>query len=353
MVKVKGNIRVVALHPKEWSSGLYKVPGIEVKHTEIGGPIPRRMNGAVSYDGIGQVLTEEGFENLRELVTSFQPHILLFGIHIGFTAFHLKKLKARCRFIKFVMHYTDQRPSVSKFIKAHKDMIDVLLITNQDKADYDLYRKSQIVRVDTFFDGVSPIEYYPKPTKIKYDVFFGGNNFWGLNRILENRRMNHPAPWIRKFTGAKFREDFILEVNDCFNLVIRGENGWDDFKEILNLQPMTFHPDYLSSLREAKINLNTINVKRYGLLTRRFFRTMASGRLFLTEYCDGLESHFKNHEHLVWFNGIEEGLDLIKYYLDHDGERERIASKGRKEILLKHTFETRLQQFEKLARKYL
>jgi len=350
---IKGKIRVVALHPKEWGSGLYKVDGIEVKHVEIGGNIPRRVNGNISYDGIGQVVTDEGFDNLRKTVTQFQPHILLFGIHIGFTSQHLKKLKARCRFIKFWMHYTDQRPSVSKFIKEHEDLIDVLLITNSDQRDFDLYQKSDISIVDTFFDGVSPREYYPLPIQAKYDVFFGGNNFWGLNRILEGRKVNHPAPWIRKFTGAKFREDIILEINDCFDLIVRGENGWDDYKDVLNLQPMTFHPNYLRSLREAKINFNTINVRRYGLLTRRFFRAIASGRLFMTEHCDGLENHFTNHKHLVWYRGVEECLDLIKYYLDHDNEREKIAANGRKEILAKHTFEIRLQEFEKLARKYL
>lgn len=349
----KGLIRVVALHPKEWASGLYKVKGIQVKHTEIGYPKPTRINGNISYDGIGQKVTEEGFDRLRELVTEFQPHILLFGIHIGFNASHLKKLKARCRFIKFFMHYTDQRPSVSKFIKAHEDLIDVLLITNSDQKDFGLYQRAGINTVDTFFDGVSPKEYYPLSVKAKYDVFFGGNNFWGLNRILEGKRVKHPAPWIRKFSGAKFREDMILEINECFKLIVRGETGWEGQKNILNLQPPTFHPNYLHSLREAKININTINVRRYGLLTRRFFRSMAAGRLFMTEYCEGLENTFENHKHLVWYRGIEEGLDLIKYYLDHDSEREKVAANGRKEILAKHTFEIRLKEFEKLARIYL
>ena len=35
------------------------------------------------------------------------------------------------------------------------------------------------------------------------------------------RNKNNLAPWIKKFTGAQFREEFLLEASDMFNVVIR------------------------------------------------------------------------------------------------------------------------------------
>ena len=345
-------LKIIATHPRDWAHGGYKLKDIEVRHVELGGKTPTRMDGNVSYDGIGQVVTEDGFANLRDKVTKFQPHILFFGIHMGFDERQLKLLRARCKHLKFVMHFTDQRPSVARWVKAHGDMLDLLLITNLDADDHKMYEKwfgKNITR--TFYDGVSTKEFWPRPTPIKYDCIFGGNNFWGLNRMLEEQKRNHPAPWIRKFTGAQFREEFLLEASDMFNVIIRGQTGWDSLKETINLQPMVFHPNYLKALREAKIILNTINVQRHGLLTRRFLRSMASGRLFMTEYCSGMENWFTNHKHLVWFKTIEEGLDLIRYYLDHNSERERIARLGRKEMLERHTFRHRLKEFAELMRR--
>jgi len=344
-----GTLRIVATHPKDWSSGKYRVQGVIVRHAEIGAPVPTRMDGEVSYDGIGQQVTEQGFHELRELVTRFKPHVLFFGIHMGFNKRHLKLLRHRCERMRFVMHYTDQRPSVSRFIKEHGEEIDLLLITNRDPRDAQMYRRTGHERVRTFYDGVSVEDYWPKPMRPKFDCFFGGNNFWGLNKRLERQKRNHPAPWIRKFTGAKFREDFVLAVNKQFNLTVRGNVGWEDCKS-LNVKPPLYHPNYLNALRGAKIVLNTINVHRKGLLTRRFLRSMAAGRLFMTEYCQGMERYFKNHEHLVWFKTVEEGLDLIRYYLDHDEDRERIARRGRKIVSERHTFRQRLKEFAGIAR---
>ena len=69
---------------------------------------------------------------------------------------------------------------------------------------------------------------------------------------------------------------------------------------------------------------------------------MASGAFHLTRYFPGLEDVFENGEHLVWFHSIPEAIDQIEYYLAHDREREKIASAGRQEVLMHHTWDDRI-----------
>jgi spore maturation protein CgeB len=59
-----------------------------------------------------------------------------------------------------------------------------------------------------------------------------------------------------------------------------------------------------------------------------------------------MEEDFENHKDVVWFHTLGEGLDLIRYYLDHDAEREEIAWNGWRRAMEAHTFEHRLAEFE-------
>jgi hypothetical protein len=320
--------------------------GVEVRHVSIGGKTPRRTSGQLTSDGIGEVITIEGVENLYVEAEKFQPDFFFFGIHHGFSRENLVRVRHKSRNVKFIMMYTDQRPSPSKFVKEVADEIDLLLVTNQDKYDHNLY-DGLVPMVLNLYDGVCPNEYWPKPKTPKYDCFFGGNNFWRLNQELEKRKQN-PAPWIKKFSGAEFRDKFLLEVNKHFRLSIRGELGWDT--EIFNVKKPRFHPRYLEVLRNSKIILSTVNLPRYGLLTRRIFRSVASGRLYVTQYSPGLEDAFENHKHLVWFETVEEGVDVIDYYLRRPYEAEKIARNGRKLIIEKHTWKHRLNEFVHLLK---
>lgn len=341
-------LRVLVLHPQDWSTGGYTEQlNVEVRHVSIGGSFPRRVTGEVTFDGIGDVATDDGLVNLYDTTREFKPHIFLFGIHFGITDKVIENVKRQCPYVKIVMHYTDQRSAISKFVKQVMRHIDLLLVTNRDKKDHQKYLDAGIPNVDTFYDGFSPYQYWPKPVTPKYDCLFGGNDFWGLASQMRMKGLD--TAWMNKFSGAKFRFDFLKALNEEVELLIRGSYGWD--RDRFFVQPMKYHPAYIDALREARILISTINYPLYGLVTRRMFRSIASGRLYITEYCRGMEDMFKNHVHLVWFSSIEEGLDLVKYYLSKPDEREHIAATGRAYLVQEHTFAKRLKQFIEICRR--
>ena len=74
----------------------------------------------------------------------------------------------------------------------------------------------------------------------------------------------------------------------------------------------------------------------------RVFEALCSGSLLVTDSApgSGLEEFFQDNEHLVIFN--EENLiERIRFYLEHPEERLKIAQKGRKEVLARHTYDHR------------
>ena len=79
-------------------------------------------------------------------------------------------------------------------------------------------------------------------------------------------------------------------------------------------------------------------------LNMRVFETMATGSMLLTDYIPhGLLDLFKDRHHLVTYHSPQEAASLIRYYLTHEDKRIKIAQRGQKEVLDKHTYLHRAQ----------
>lgn len=340
-------MKILALHPKEWSLDPAQGKlGVEVRHVSIGGPAPKRLDGKISYDGIGEVATPDGLLELAKAMRDFRPDYLLFGIHFGLSREELEGLKKLSPDTRIVMHYTDQRNNLSKHVRQYRGLLDLILVTNKDGADFSRYRAFGFDCVKTFYDGVDVKVYRPKPVKPEFEVYFGGNDFYELE--MELRRQNQQTFMLDKFTGAHFRHAFLEQVALRHRLVIHGQWGWDKSKFLV--RPMLFCPREVDGMLEGKLIVSTFNLRLRGLITRKLLRSLASGRMVITEFCDGMEEHFENRRHLAWFHSMDEGLDLIRYYLDHEREREAIGLAGRKLIGQRHTFHDRLVDFIKIVR---
>ncbi len=85
-----------------------------------------------------------------------------------------------------------------------------------------------------------------------------------------------------------------------------------------------------------------INVAEHDGLSMRVFEALASGSCLITDRApgSGLDEMFTDREHLV-ICGDGSLEDVVDYYLSHDDERERIASRGRHEVLKWHTYDYR------------
>jgi 2-polyprenyl-3-methyl-5-hydroxy-6-metoxy-1,4-benzoquinol methylase len=80
-------------------------------------------------------------------------------------------------------------------------------------------------------------------------------------------------------------------------------------------------------------------------MNMRVFEALACGSLLITNDLahNGQSELFKPGVHLETYDGADELIDKVRYYLEHEEARERIAATGRAEVLAKHTYRHRMR----------
>jgi glycosyltransferase involved in cell wall biosynthesis len=94
-------------------------------------------------------------------------------------------------------------------------------------------------------------------------------------------------------------------------------------------------------------SLINLNISLNGDLNLRVFEVLSSGGFLLTDRLSresGLEMIFKDGEHLVCYDSLQDLLEKIRYYLKHPSEANAIAKKGHEEYKRHHTPETKTNE---------
>ena len=89
--------------------------------------------------------------------------------------------------------------------------------------------------------------------------------------------------------------------------------------------------------RNSRINLNISLRSIQTGLPQRIWDVLACRGFLLTNAQDEICDYFTPGVHLETYSNKEELKEKIRYYLDHDDERERIAQNGFDEVMNKHT----------------
>jgi spore maturation protein CgeB len=103
---------------------------------------------------------------------------------------------------------------------------------------------------------------------------------------------------------------------------------------------------------ESRINLNLSNsswnihslLRGRQQIKGRNFEVPGCGGFLMTNYVGGLENYYAIGEEIICFRGRRELLEGIRYYLNHESDRENIARKGYLRTLRDHTYENRFRQ---------
>ena len=85
----------------------------------------------------------------------------------------------------------------------------------------------------------------------------------------------------------------------------------------------------------------------------RLFEATGTGTLLVTDWKPNLHKMFEPGKEVVAYRSAEECAEMVRYYLEHDQEREAIARAGQQRTLRDHTYYQRMQEFETIVQKYL
>jgi hypothetical protein len=91
-------------------------------------------------------------------------------------------------------------------------------------------------------------------------------------------------------------------------------------------------------------NLRTLLANPRPQIKGRNFEIPGAGGFLLTEHVDGLEEYFVLNSEIAVFNGFDDLVDKVRYYLEHDSSREAIRIAGHQRALRDHTFENRFKE---------
>ena len=134
-----------------------------------------------------------------------------------------------------------------------------------------------------------------------------------------------------------------------FKPLIVGDRGWrQNFRH--ESLPWRLHSElsYYSELPAfypwSDINFNCTSKQMKGAVNQRIFDVPAAGAFVLTDWRDQTESLFEPGKELICYREPEEIPDLVRYFLAHPEERQRIARAARARVLAEHTWAHRVRR---------
>jgi hypothetical protein len=253
---------------------------------------------------------ENGLKYIAVEVKKFKPDIILVEKAPEIDAGWLRSVKGDSRVVAW---YGDQRGTVLHHcIGSKMPAIDALGISNSEQIGY--YRGLGIPCVFEWQCAANPDTMKPYPDVApEYDIVFGANNYANST-----------------FPDARGRLEFVNLLARNFKLMLYGAANWGS----LPTRPKVVDSDYGRALCSGRMTLgynNFNDVANY--YDWRLFQSLAVGRLHIIKYIKNMERDFENGKHLVWFKTHEEGIKLVRYYLDHPDARETIGAAGRELFL--------------------
>ena len=219
-------------------------------------------------------------------------------------------------------------------LQIHKNGATIIAWFSDDHCRFDSYSKYLMPFID-YSITTDPVSYK------KYKALGAGCilSQWAANH-RSYKKIDCKKQYEVSFIGRNIssRSRFIQKLE---NSGVHVDTFGDGFGGIINFEKM------ISIINSSKINLNfsgsyvTTEIKQ---IKGRIFEIPMCGSFCLTEYVTGLENFFEIDKEIVCFNTIDEAAHKIKYYLEHDNERETIARASWMRAKSHHTWNKRMDE---------
>ena len=271
---------------------------------------------------------------VRSLVKRIQPDIVLV---IGFSYRFidpglLKRLQGQYHFSLFLYdtdscNFFAKRREFVYFIERELPVYDRVFSFSRVTAN--LFSDTLKLKADFLPYGAKPISLPASPIQTREVLFVGSGD---LRRVLLLEKIrDHLTVY-----GARWERNFPLMSEQLRSRVVDQEVWGDALHQLLN---------------SAKIVLNITRSDFYGADTGvnlRIFEALAAGCFLLTDYTDEIAELFEIGEEIEAFRSPAELASKVRYYLDNDTERERIARNGHKKFLQSCTWDARVKTMSRL-----
>ncbi len=196
--------------------------------------------------------------------------------------------------------------------------------------------------------------YYRDFTISVRDLLLARKKTWQDSIVIPEDKFIFGMEWM---IGYQFRRDFIKEISNTYTdrFTVYGDLYW---KQFIDKSPVTPEACYYDNLchyyRTTKINLNVNRIQVRTSFTQRHFDCKASGAFLLTDKRECNSRFFVTegpHKEIAEFDSPSRCRELIRYYLEHEEERERIAQAGIENVLNNHTYDNRIEEIKQVCKR--
>lgn len=275
------------------------------------------------------------------------------------------RVKRRIKTPNGQINYLDTKKIV-KDIETNK--VDFILLNSGgltlEKDGFEYCKKHNITVVGT---ELSDPDVYPYNGAIyadNFDLFYTNSLFSLKNQYAKNKVNVDLLP----FAASTKHHYFMPEIKKTYDIVVIGHarpnrkevikklsefniglygDGWDN--GLGKVQGI----EHTKAINSGKIYLSFAEtVAGYNNVKVGLFEAMACNTFVITKYMDELNNYFKIGEEVVCYQNNEELINLIKYYLSHEEEREKIRNASYKKFLAEHTYHKRAEKILQDIEKY-
>ncbi len=206
----------------------------------------------------------------------------------------------------------------------------VFFVAPTYSADMDMHEKMQYagkVNADWLPISVFDFEHAPDRTE---DQVFGRRRDIDIIYIGSFWRQKLPIlAAVRRAFGRRFLlHGFFGLKHNLFMNARYGFGGW--------VTPVGL-AERVAFYQRARIGLN-IHWNEHGLGNQRLYHLPANGVMQISDCAADLHRIFEPGREIVGYRGADDLIDKLKYFLQHDDERERIARQGYRRTMRDYRF---------------
>jgi hypothetical protein len=253
-------------------------------------------------------------------VEAFEPDAVILGRHATLLGEDRLKKLVRGRYSAF--WYFDLRVPPIQDVLTLGRMVDAMYVTYLPTVE--TYRSLGIPNVMHLPQGTDPELDTPAPSipqRYRCEVAFIGGN-------------------------SPHRNSLLRAMSQVYDLQIRGP-GWRKAPPGL---PIAGRPVYAKAYAQAvggaAISLGAHSLPEMAFQTasasNRMWKVMGCAGFYLGEWVEGIDVLAADGVHCAWYRNLDEGIELIRHYLDRPDDRRRISLAGRRHALEHHTYAHRI-----------
>ena len=260
-----------------------------------------------------------------DVAMMFKPDVFILQLHNSdvFSVDLMRELRAENKQAVFVNWNGDYNPDIltsGKYIELMKQFDIASFVSADIRKYYNNWMYWQI--------GYETSKAVPDLNTPKHDVLFLGNEY--------SEKRKHMGTLLRSMKGVN-----VGLYGDWKSVRSDGVNLYD-----FNAGQKLY--------KNCKVALGDCQWREsIGYVSNRILQCLYSGAFMLQQSFKGMEKYtgLRNGVHLVTWEDYDELPELIRYWLKHEKEREKIAKAGKIFVTEHHSFDVRVEElFSKLVK---